>query len=1179
MVEIENFSSAAQSVRDDAHIALTGDRARVTTRSGRLARWIGNLRTGENRAVSDRFAESLRARYGSDPSRRVLTSGGLDRPGARPLRARQVREAIHEAEAQQANLRRLNEQLARLYSRLEAGPALIQVKINDAVQRRFPRDTTAMRLVDANALAPRLGQAIIAAGKDGKRLVTNDEAAGIVANVVSLEVERAYRTLDAALARMSLEDPDSIASRALDAAAAARNPPLQLDRTRLTPDARGELAARLEARFASSPDSALLKDDTSLRALADRTMTEFVEERAAAGAAADGLRIVGPQARAAMREEAVHDHVPARVVNAMDWDYAVVEGKLSALGTALTPQELEETVRGIHGAMEHAISDSRLADGANDPDALCRSAWRLFLAPGGIGQAAAIASQWEPAESPLRALGDGAQWYRQDFRGTPKAAQTFRSWQGRLAGWPIYRAETFQTADQYAVMLGGLGEVAAEKIGTGHAAPVLTPRRNLPDQAISTLRSLGISMPPPDRMGEENPDAPVSAPGFAAVRQALAEHMSSDPSRRVLTSGGLDRPGARPLRARQVREAIHEAEAQQANLRRLNEQLARLYSRLEAGPALIQVKINDAVQRRFPRDTTAMRLVDANALAPRLGQAIIAAGKDGKRLVTNDEAAGIVANVVSLEVERAYRTLDAALARMSLEDPDSIASRALDAAAAARNPPLQLDRTRLTPDARGELAARLEARFASSPDSALLKDDTSLRALADRTMTEFVEERAAAGAAADGLRIVGPQARAAMREEAVHDHVPARVVNAMDWDYAVVEGKLSALGTALTPQELEETVRGIHGAMEHAISDSRLADGANDPDALCRSAWRLFLAPGGIGQATAIASQWEPAESPLRALGNGAQWYRQDFRGTPKAAQTFRSWQGRLAGWPIYRAETFQTADQYAVMLGGLGEVAAEKIGTGHAAPVLTPRRNLPDQAISTLRSLGISMPPPDRMGEENPDAPVSAPGFAAVRQALAEHMSSERANKLEDGISRESITDFNRGTYRIAGLEIPRTKKDVSAALREFCTDEAGNPTPGMLKSVSMLAYQAGPGCAVDTVLNPERSDIAVLDGLPAFPDSREFNISRDEQGDVLVNCVLSGPIARIDRQDAKGYAEPVFLDTSESNLRVAVHYRIDAASFEPSLEDVRIGYSLQSISQPRADAAAPEAPASDER
>ncbi|MCY4562887.1 MAG: hypothetical protein OXE40_00225, partial [Gammaproteobacteria bacterium] len=538
-----------------------------------------------------------------------------------------------------------------------------------------------------------------------------------------------------------------------------------------------------------------------------------------------------------------------------------------------------------------------------------------------------------------------------------------------------------------------------------------------------------------------------------------------------------------------------------------------------------------------------------------------AAGRDGTRLITHNHAADILSQVIAEDLSAAFQGAAAGAARkFPLADTESIARQALASASGCLEPPLHLDVARLTADARNELNGRLQACINDGTIPAdRLGDEAALRAAAGRVVGDFVKERAAAATAVAGLTVIGDDDRGAMIDQVMHDIVPASMVPAVLSAGVVHADDLAALGSPLKTRELQDRVATVLNAMTQAFSRSGTKIDGGNRDAMCRMFWRFLLARAEDGRVRALADEMRAPWSPLRAIGAAARWYADGFPGTGDEAQVRQSEPGNATQLPSRDARSARNAAAIAAMTSALGAVANERLDASrHVAP-LAADDDVPDQTIATLRNLGVAMPAPNRVGEVNPRVPMSAPGLRAIGQELESHLQSKGAAAFEGGVLQESIRDHDRTTYVIEGSKLPRDKDRVLGEMRNFCTDGEYGLNEKLLKTLSMVAYQATPGCVLSTCLNPLRSDVAVFDGLPTLdPAVHSFNISSDDRGDVLVTCEHSGPVIRLDRVDRRGDPVLVETDPSASHVGIVLTIRIDARTAEPELQDVAIGYSL---------------------
>ena len=101
MIEVERLLEVFGQAPGDAQVNVSANLTDFEVRVGRVAKWVGNFRAASNRRTTFLFLESLRDRYGPSVSDYLFRTSGLDtawRQG-KPLRARQVRSLVHQAEA------------------------------------------------------------------------------------------------------------------------------------------------------------------------------------------------------------------------------------------------------------------------------------------------------------------------------------------------------------------------------------------------------------------------------------------------------------------------------------------------------------------------------------------------------------------------------------------------------------------------------------------------------------------------------------------------------------------------------------------------------------------------------------------------------------------------------------------------------------------------------------------------------------------------------------------------------------------------------------------------------------------------------------------------------------------------------------------------------------------------
>ena len=194
-MDIQVFRSLAGQAthRDAATVRLGQDAKAVQATGSGLGRLIQHVRVSENRALSEKFADSLRRSYGREIADRATSAAGLkstlDR--GKPLRLRQVRSAIDHAETLSRNYREANREVAANFTRpVAAGSDLTQTTLlYDKLARRLlgpawsPEQARA--LVDLDEAGARIEATLIGRGRDGASFVTSGEAAEVAERMLT----------------------------------------------------------------------------------------------------------------------------------------------------------------------------------------------------------------------------------------------------------------------------------------------------------------------------------------------------------------------------------------------------------------------------------------------------------------------------------------------------------------------------------------------------------------------------------------------------------------------------------------------------------------------------------------------------------------------------------------------------------------------------------------------------------------------------------------------------------------------------------------------------------------------------------------------------------------------------------------------------------------------------------
>ena len=492
---IDGFVAAAtRSRRADAHVVLSGDGTEATLRTGRFARWRGERQTAGNRAAAERFLAALRSTYGDRIAEIVGDTDGVQRAlkSGRALQARHVNETVHRADRLAAQCRDANERLAATYVKPDesTGRSLTGIKIDDQA-RRFevgfgPKGVAA--LVDPSVVADKVSEAIRAKGDGGRRLVTTDDARKILDTVVRRELLAAYEVArTGAMARLSLDDPTSMARRSLAAAATAQDVPL--DPERLEPGAVGALTRRMDEAVRSL-DAASLGLDATLQGIADEVATDFVAERARSRAAVLESDLEGT-ARERIADQVVHDGTPAALVTHMVAACVAGEADIRRLGDPMDATETETVLVNLHHGMMQAVVDSGVEIGPENRNHVYGQFWRLLLAPGGRDRLEAIADRFEP-EDRLREFTEGLGWIMRRFPMSDEGVQaTTYNERGEMeiAGKPI------ADVSEYLALMENLSNVLNEAVGRPGEIDDPDSLDSLSEETLGLLRGIDAPLP------------------------------------------------------------------------------------------------------------------------------------------------------------------------------------------------------------------------------------------------------------------------------------------------------------------------------------------------------------------------------------------------------------------------------------------------------------------------------------------------------------------------------------------------------------------------------------------------------------------------------------------------------------------------------------------------------------
>lgn len=699
---------------------------------------------------------------------------------------------------------------------------------------------------------------------------------------------------------------------------------------------------------------------------------------------------------------------------------------------------------------------------------------------------------------------------------------------------------------------------------------------------------------------------------------ALSQQYGLELTARVVRDTGFAETLARsrPLRARKVREVAARLHDLQGNVKERNERRADEFvagrisaAGRSAGMPLLRSKIEIVVASspRYSSLCGVANIVDCDAVVRKFQDRVVAQSRDGKHLVTSREFEHLLTRTIEDELASTYAgARGRALERLSL-CPGSITHDALVAARAALRPPLNIGPDDLTRDAGQALCGRIKAVVDGDFPADALDDPEALRALASHEVAGFVAERIAARAEVEALQIPGDfggRKKAALLAQVSCDNIPARLAQTLGLAYNEVEKDLARLAKPLprehflAPQQLQNSISAIHLAISRAFAAADVKPLVSDQSELHRFAWRFLLAPGGVSGAEAIHGQLAPSDSLLRELGEAATWYGYWFPGPGEWERKYESADRSLHGKRIHTEETRHTAACYAELINSLASVLEEQLGNRVDAVPLGWNDAPADRAIATLRNLGIPFPAPNRLGADkaNDDVLLCESQMKEMSTKLGLHLNQSRREKTDVfGIAmgcreyldedHERYTELHRRLgsgrafvrYYIDSEQfLPQDPDAVAQALRNFCleTDGRGNQAANskMLKKISAMAHHATLDCLYSGCLNPDRPDLAIMDGrIVSATKHTAFRLSRNENNEVRLEIEeelrpfwylpvnkdnANRRMGRATDDDAS--ADRIPLSPTQSHVHTRVAMKFDSRRYNPEIDRVDVDYCL---------------------
>ena len=653
-----------------------------------------------------------------------------------------------------------------------------------------------------------------------------------------------------------------------------------------------------------------------------------------------------------------------------------------------------------------------------------------------------------------------------------------------------------------------------------------------------------------------------------AFANSLRGHYGNELADLALKSAGIEGAAkrGRPLRARQVRVAVHEAERLKTSFRQQNAVVASQVGAAKygqiLGPHFLKEKAAQLVRDAVPHGAFMAQHLDMAALSAKVERAIVEAGDQGAHLVTTEEAGKIQEAVLNNEIESVRRNLiHAAEAKLNIDDPTSMPCRLFDQAAAATEGAEGLRFKELSPFAREWLSERLERdvidqfKAPLKEGVAALRDDSALESAVGGVVQGFVDQRVKARNAVATLELPG-QAKAALENEALRGAVEPRLALVVGKAYPEIEGPLRTLAEPLDAARMQQSLGKIHDVVERAIQLSELQMDAGNRTDSYSAFWRMSLAPGGSEQARAIAENMRPGQD-LNEFHAGVKHYRNDL------ALKVASEEGRAGqlGEAHYTPESFGRAAEYDTLLDSLAGVLESDMGAKPESLLAETRHGVSDAAVVTMRNLGLPMPAPLRLGEVQENVPLSDACRQAIEDSVESHKQAADAKPTQQGVFAPAIVDFNRATYIIDGQELPKDKQGVIDGFREFCKGPDGAMDDKMLQRVTAFANQGGNACAYENLFDSlRRPHIAVMDQNP-FQTNAEisYEVSRDPSSkDVLLRLAYLTRPDHLAVSDDAGEFQALAIDGGKSWVRVDMDMRFDAQTCEPKIDNIHMGYAM---------------------
>ena len=580
----------------------------------------------------------------------------------------------------------------------------------------------------------------------------------------------------------------------------------------------------------------------------------------------------------------------------------------------------------------------------------------------------------------------------------------------------------------------------------------------------------------------------------------------------------------------------------------------------------LQLKFNHAVERLLGSDTKGAEMVkarfDPEELNRNFKEEIEYAGKGGKKFVTSEKAGKIAESLVWKQVGKIHHAL--LMEKLDINKKGSLSQKFWSKI----NPDFATGFS-IDLSAKGGIAQEINRQFTDrladkvyrkvnyirNPSPELQLKDENLDTIVEKVVGGLARERFAAAQAAKELPIKDVAVKERVVQEILQGKMPASMIPEFCKVYPRLSRNFLELGKSPRPppEELEKALAEIHDATMGVMRAGNLLP--DSKDAVMRSFWQALLAGHDAAQLDGVIEQLGQRGSPLRYFGEGTNYFHHVF--TKSDTYSKRE--------DMYESSR-DTAINYDFMLNNLAQVCQDKTGAPEPLMGLTSPEMLSDSAVTMLRNLGIKIPAPNRLGEENGDFRLSDQALESVQNSILDQ-SLRASKKVVDGVGREFSADLGRAVYRLQGADLGTDSGEIMNRLREFCTDESGKLNEAMLLGISKVAYQATFGSLM-SILAPGSEHLAPFQSIPNREGGNtgdtgearpEYDIGKNEKGEVTIRMRFSEPVHQLNGLDpGTGEFSSVRLKPDISRFGMALDVSLDAKTFEPTLNEAGMNYAF---------------------